>query len=478
MSKIQLLRVFLNERLTAAAEEIFGVVEKTIAEYQEEVVRLQRLLDIDIVLQPEKNLHRADVQQLAVSEEEVPPEQQHCEQEWSPSLVQEDPEPTQIKEEQEELRTSQEEEQIQGLEADTIEFIFKPVCVKSDCDEDPTQLSHLYQAQKEGNGERDTLPNTKTEKIKTEPDGEIYVEAEPTGVSQPFSTVHPDCSADQSENSQRVSGMETGGLQSGFKPVISKRTKMVKGQRSHINTKGRESTQLSLLKSPSRSNYTRCCCKVCGKSFLQMGSLVKHVQTHKKDEGICGVCGKCFQSTESMKDHFQTHIAASFCCDVCSKGFSKNSKLIVHMRIHTGESPYRCCHCGKGFKQNGSLKIHMRIHTGEKPFSCPVCGSCFSQNGDLKIHMRIHTGEKPYSCCHCGQGFNQKGNLKTHMRTHTREKPYHCHDCGQGFSTGSALKRHIMIHTGEKPFCCPDCGKTFNRSGNVKLHMRIHKGKK
>lgn len=57
MSKIQLLRVFLYDRLTAAAEEIFGVVEKTVAEYQEEVVRLQRLLDI--VLQPEINLQRA-----------------------------------------------------------------------------------------------------------------------------------------------------------------------------------------------------------------------------------------------------------------------------------------------------------------------------------------------------------------------------------------------------------------------------------
>ena len=61
MSQIRLLRVFLNERLTAAAEEIFGVVEKTVAEYQEEVVRLQRLLDI--VLQPEPDitlkLHRA-----------------------------------------------------------------------------------------------------------------------------------------------------------------------------------------------------------------------------------------------------------------------------------------------------------------------------------------------------------------------------------------------------------------------------------
>ncbi|KAK6309160.1 hypothetical protein J4Q44_G00206230 [Coregonus suidteri] len=111
MSKIQLLRVFLNDRLTAAADEIFGVVDKMIAEYQEEVVRLQRLLDI--VLQPEipLNLHREDLQQLtlSVSEVEVPPEQQHCEQEWSPSLGQEDPEPTQIKEEQEELRTRQEE---------------------------------------------------------------------------------------------------------------------------------------------------------------------------------------------------------------------------------------------------------------------------------------------------------------------------------------------------------------------------------
>lgn len=59
MSNIQLLRVFLNERLTYAAEEIFGVVEKTIVEYQEEVVRLQRLLDI--VLQPEIKLRRAGV---------------------------------------------------------------------------------------------------------------------------------------------------------------------------------------------------------------------------------------------------------------------------------------------------------------------------------------------------------------------------------------------------------------------------------
>ncbi|XP_024002204.1 uncharacterized protein [Salvelinus sp. IW2-2015] len=66
MSKIQLLRGFLNQRLTAAAEEIFEVVEQTIAQYQEEFVRtkeendrLQKLLDI--VIKPEIKLHRTDL---------------------------------------------------------------------------------------------------------------------------------------------------------------------------------------------------------------------------------------------------------------------------------------------------------------------------------------------------------------------------------------------------------------------------------
>lgn len=170
MAKIQLLRMFLNQRLTSAAEETFVAVEKTIAEYLEEVCpkeengRLQRQLYI-VLKPPEIQLHRTglslaitffpvdinimrhwpsffitfehdthhvllkdtfcimlhtwkcnyglmsaftfllnpfsspDLQQLSLTvfEEEVPPEQQHCEQEWSPNLGKEDPEPTQIR---------------------------------------------------------------------------------------------------------------------------------------------------------------------------------------------------------------------------------------------------------------------------------------------------------------------------------------------------------------------------------------------
>ncbi|XP_042185316.1 uncharacterized protein LOC112259691 isoform X26 [Oncorhynchus tshawytscha] len=156
MPKLQFLRVFLNERLTTAAVEIFGAVEKTVGEYQEENDQLRRLLGIT----PDIQLCKIDSLQLSVSEEEVPPEQQHCEQEWSPSLGQKDPETKQIKEEQEEVRTSQEEEQLQGL-FDTKDSIFTPFCVKSECDqEDPLWSLTLPQTQTVENreSERDSKP--------------------------------------------------------------------------------------------------------------------------------------------------------------------------------------------------------------------------------------------------------------------------------------------------------------------------------
>lgn len=54
MSSFEYLREFVNERLTAAAEEIFGVFKKTIVHYEEEIDRQRRLLDV--VWKPEIKL--------------------------------------------------------------------------------------------------------------------------------------------------------------------------------------------------------------------------------------------------------------------------------------------------------------------------------------------------------------------------------------------------------------------------------------
>ena len=64
MCKVQMLRALVEQRLTAAAEEIFGLFERTIAEYEEELCRSkeenerQREL-LDAVYNPQLRLHRA-----------------------------------------------------------------------------------------------------------------------------------------------------------------------------------------------------------------------------------------------------------------------------------------------------------------------------------------------------------------------------------------------------------------------------------
>ncbi|KAL0970687.1 hypothetical protein UPYG_G00245720, partial [Umbra pygmaea] len=141
ISEQMLFHLFLNKHLTKSVAEIFGEVEKTVGVYQEEKYCLRRMLK----RLPEIKVFKIDSIQLSLSEEEVPPEQQHCEQEWSPSLGQEDPEPTQIKEEQEELRTRQ-------------DSILTPPCVKSICDQE-NSLWSLTEAQTQTeNGEIDIKP--------------------------------------------------------------------------------------------------------------------------------------------------------------------------------------------------------------------------------------------------------------------------------------------------------------------------------
>ncbi|KAL3062592.1 hypothetical protein OYC64_002406 [Pagothenia borchgrevinki] len=112
MAAVEKLRSVINERLAVAANEIFGVFAQALSAYEEEICRQRRLLDS--VLKPQIKLHRTEVPQQHVwNEEEVLTDQQLCSQERNSSLDQEDPEPPQIKEEQEELCTSQEEEQLE-----------------------------------------------------------------------------------------------------------------------------------------------------------------------------------------------------------------------------------------------------------------------------------------------------------------------------------------------------------------------------
>ncbi|XP_042368673.1 zinc finger protein 605-like [Plectropomus leopardus] len=410
MSKSVKLRLLVKQRLTAAAEEIFGLFERSIAEYEEELSRSKEENErqkklLDAVFNSQLQSHEPDVQQLLVVKEEVPPEQQ----EWTSRVDQEDPEPPHIKEEQEELWIAHKGEQLLE-EADITKFTFTPAPVKSEDDEEKPQTSKLHQRH--------------TELMET--DGEDCGGPEPDTHLQPETDGKTGDSPEPETDDSDDYWKETRDSQSG----------------------------LNSLTYEVPVSYSRC-------------------STGEKPFSCC-MCGKRFGSKTDLERHMRTHTGEKpFSCSVCKKSFTQSGHLQRHMRIHTGEKPFNCSVCKKSFTESGHLQNHMRIHTGEKPFSCSVCNIFFTQSGDLQRHIRTHTGEKPFSCSVCKKTFTHSGHLQKHMRCHSGEKPFSCPECDKRFPRKETLAHHMRIHTGEKPFVCRVCDQRFTWLSQLRNHQCV-----
>ncbi|XP_034397985.1 zinc finger protein OZF-like [Cyclopterus lumpus] len=370
MSSVENMRKFVNERLTAAAEEIFGFWEKAIVEYEEEVDRQRRLLDI--VWKPVIKLRKIEQHvSQEEEEEEVLCEQQLCIQERSSSLDQEDSEPPQIKEEQEELCTSQEGEQLE-LKQETETFMLTPTCEETDHSEpEPTRdhqllsyFSHVTESPDRIGSEHEHLESTRN------------AEQNPKNQHQ------------QSRN--RVNKVHNPEASIVYNTHAGKKTVQ---------------------------------CAMCNKTFQFKSRLLKHMIVHTGERPRlhrslkCDTCGKAFIYQSCLLVHLRTHSGKKpYSCQTCGKGFTQKSSLKSHIIIHTGEKPYSCQTCGKGFAQTSALKTHITLHTGEKPYSCKTCGKDFRLSGNLTVHMRIHTGEKPFTCLLCGKMFRHSSDRSLHMR--------------------------------------------------------------
>ncbi|XP_059183146.1 zinc finger and SCAN domain-containing protein 21-like [Centropristis striata] len=333
MSSAEYLRQFVNERLTAAAEEIFGVFAKSIIEYEEELDRQRRLLDI--VLKPEINLHRIELPQQHVCKEEegLSDQQQLCIQERSSSLDQEDPDPLQVKEEQEEPCTSQEGEQL-VLKQETEIFMLTSTYEESDHSDDQTLDLSIGESQ---------------------------------------------CVEEELKDSGSTAATEP--------------NKRCHKSRSHSNNV--DDADLSESLCYTQTGKKSFICDTCGKDCKFKSLLQRHMRTHTGEKPfLCKTCGKRFSDSSSFIRHVRIHTGEKpYSCTRCGKDFRLCQDLKVHMRTHTGEQPYPCKTCGRYFRNAYDLKVHSRTHTGGRPYVCITCEKDFKRKDELNSHMRTHTGK-------------------------------------------------------------------------------------
>ncbi|XP_026155248.1 oocyte zinc finger protein XlCOF6-like isoform X2 [Mastacembelus armatus] len=470
----------------------------------------------------------SDVQQLSRTKVDIPNEQQ----DWSPSLDHENPDPPYINKEHEELWNGQSE---------SVRYLHPKRHVQSD-----------------------TNKVSDSSELKTE-----VIDDEWGRAREPQSLLH----------SLKMTEVLAGDVRcnTGKKTYNCPECGKLFGRSPHLKIHMRTHT--------GEKPFS---CPFCGKRFTQKVNLTYHMSIHTGEKRFsCCFCDEKFTWYTQLKSHqyvcesSQLHQSQteesrdtetgekSFSCSECGKIFNRKDNLNIHMRIHTGERPFSCTICGKCFKHGGHLTQHISVHTKENRFSCNVCDKrftwlyqlkrhkCSSESSELQEVWTSREGEqlqgleeadmtkfpfipvpvknkddeeKPESSqLHQSQtkenrdflgredygepesarisGPQQLLEQDTDDRTQDRhkeqkryselesglksvkyprvdsgcntgKKSFSCSECGKIFGRKEHLQTHVRIHTGERPFSCSDCGKTFGCKRSLLGHMTSHTGEK
>lgn len=204
-------------------------------------------------------------------------------------------------------------------------------------------------------------------------------------------------------------------------------------------------------------------CRECGRSCDDELSLRRHLLSHGsaasslESPESCNICGKMFVSIKYLRKHMKNH--------------ADRPDLLFHSAVHSSSESSSNADAAQCLLKGNSAPLssdaspsHSR-HTTTPP----------SKTGDVSFGASIPVSSMLSLAKSCpGDAPHPSGSPPPgSLMTSDPQGSFglNCEVCGKVFADASSLKRHARLHTEQQQqFPCENCDKVFGDQGSLKRH--------